>query len=101
MVMKAKPSRNKILYILDDGKDQYSFDTELDMLNYLSNVRELLIENNNNNMIYCIENIKPIKYKGLKYKMYMLINEQYYTKEKVASAVISYRKKGFNAYPIL
>lgn len=87
--------------ILDDGTNQYETKNEYEMLQYIEKVKQILIDNKKNNMIFCLERLAKTKINNKKYKVYLLINDEYNDKEQVLQAIRKYRKNGFRAYPIL
>jgi uncharacterized protein (DUF1330 family) len=90
----------RIPCILDDGKSQYEIYDEEDTKHYIEKVKELLQENGNKNMIYCIRKYKYKKYRGRKYKLYMLVNLEFDSREELDDAVMDYRSKGYKSFYI-
>lgn len=97
MVRKIK----KINYILDDGYDMHLYTREEDILKHINVLKDLLIKNKYNNKIFALERIPIERKHGKNYKVYMLVNEEYSTKDDVYNAILKYKKNGFRAYPIL
>lgn len=93
--------KKKVIYILYDGKDRHVFDKEIDLLNTIEIIKQSLIDNFINNIIFCITK-DGIEKKGTRqYKLYTLVNETYDTKEETIKKVKDYAKKGFLAFSIL
>lgn len=82
-------------YLLEANDNIYEYKKEIDILNSIDNLKQILIDKKENNMIFCISSKKN------KTIMYSLVNEKYDSKEEVLKAILTYKKHGVTAFPIL